>query len=48
MGDNFPCQFYDKEGSRVSCRDVADKASGDDVVLFGELHNNTLAHCLER
>jgi uncharacterized iron-regulated protein len=46
MLDDFPCQLYDKEGSRVSCRDVVDQVSGD-VVLFGELHNNAIAHRME-
>jgi len=48
MRDDFPGQFYNREGSRVSCRDVADQASGDDIVLFGELHNNATAHRMER
>ncbi len=47
MSDNVPHQFYDKEGSRVSYRDVVDQVSGNDMVLFGELHNNATAHRME-
>jgi uncharacterized iron-regulated protein len=47
MSDNVPYQFYDKEGSRVSYRDVVDQVSGNDMVLFGELHNNATAHRME-
>ena len=47
MCENFPYQFYDKEGLRASYRDVVDQASGDDMVLFGEIHNNAIAHRME-
>ncbi len=47
MCADFFCRLYDGEGSRISCRDVADQASSGDIVLFGELHNNAAAHRME-
>jgi uncharacterized iron-regulated protein len=47
MSDNIPYRFYDKEGSRISCRDVVDQASEYDMVLFGEIHNSAIAHRME-
>ncbi|MEL6536284.1 MAG: ChaN family lipoprotein [Bacteroidota bacterium] len=41
-------QFYDQQGALTSYEEVLNAASEADIVLFGELHNNTLVHWLQR
>ncbi len=45
--DKSAFEIYDKAGKRVSYRKLFKKAKKSDVVLFGELHNNSIAHWLQ-
>lgn len=40
-------KIFNKKGRKVSYRKLIKKAAKADVVLFGELHNNSIAHWLE-
>lgn len=40
-------QLYDKKGKKVSYAKLLKSAVNSDVVLFGEYHNNAIAHWLE-
>ncbi|GJH41723.1 hypothetical protein RCZ04_22730 [Capnocytophaga sp. HP1101] len=40
-------QLFDKNGKKVSFEKVVKKAKESDVVLFGEFHDNPIAHWLE-
>lgn len=42
-----PYEIFDKEGHRVSFETMADSLLKYDVVFFGELHNNPIAHWLQ-
>lgn len=42
-----PYKIYDKEGNEVNFEVVAKAASEHEVILFGELHNNSLVHWLQ-
>ena len=39
-------QLFDKNGKKVSFEKVVKKAKESDVVLFGEFHDNPIAHWL--
>ena len=39
--------LYDKDGKAVSYSNLLEKATSVDIVLFGELHNNPIAHWLQ-
>ncbi len=39
--------IYDKEGKKVEYEKILKKAKKADVILFGELHDNPIAHWLE-
>ena len=45
--DKLAYQLFDKKGHKVSYRHLLKRASGAQVVLFGEYHNNAIAHWLE-
>lgn len=40
-------QLYDKNGKKVSYKKMVKKLEKDNVVLFGELHNNPIAHWMQ-
>lgn len=40
-------QIFDKEGNEVTFEEMAQSLSNYDVVFFGELHNNPIAHWLQ-
>jgi len=40
-------KLYNKSGKKISYRKLLKQLSNADVVLFGELHNNAIAHWLE-
>ncbi|MBD0403658.1 ChaN family lipoprotein [Flammeovirga sp. EKP202] len=40
-------QIFDKEGKEVTFEEMAESLSNYDVVFFGELHNNPIAHWLQ-
>lgn len=40
-------QLYDSKGKAVSFEDMIRSLSSSDVVFFGELHNNSIAHWME-
>ena len=40
-------EIYDKNGKEVEWTDVIKHCQKNEVVLFGELHNNTIAHWLQ-
>ncbi len=40
-------KIFNKKGRKVSYRKLIKKAAKTDLVLFGELHNNAIAHWLE-
>lgn len=42
-----PYALFNAEGKQVSYASMAERIAKADVVFFGELHNNTLAHWLE-
>ena len=39
--------FFDKNGRRTSYKKLLRKSEKADIVLFGEYHNNPIAHWLE-
>ena len=45
--DKSAFEIYNKAGKKVSYRKLFKKAKKSDVVLFGELHNNPIAHWLQ-
>lgn len=45
--DFTPFKIYSKKGKEVVLEDITRDAKKADVVLFGELHNNVMAHYLE-
>ncbi len=45
--DRSPYQLYTSEGEPATFYDLAASASERDIVLFGELHNNAIAHWLQ-
>jgi len=45
--DKKAYQLFDKEGNKTSYKKLIKAASATDVVLFGEYHNNAIAHWLE-
>lgn len=47
MAQLTPYKIFDKEGQEVAFEDMAAAAFGHQVVLFGELHNNSLVHWLQ-
>jgi len=47
MAQLTPYKIFDKEGHEVTFEDMAAAASRHRVVLFGELHNNSLVHWLQ-
>jgi len=47
MAQLAPYKIFDKEGHEVSFENMAAAASEHQVVLFGELHNNSLVHWLQ-
>lgn len=42
-----PYEIFDREGQSVSFENMADSLAQYDVVFFGELHNNPIAHWLQ-
>lgn len=47
IGQVIPYKIYDKQGNEVPFENIANAALGYEVVLFGELHNNSLVHWLQ-
>jgi len=47
MAQLTPLKIFDKEGQEVAFENMAAATSGHQVVLFGELHNNSLVHWLQ-
>lgn len=45
--DKLPYRIFDKNGAQVDYTSMLKNLSEADVVLFGELHNNTISHWLE-
>jgi uncharacterized iron-regulated protein len=43
----FPYKIYNKQGNEVRFEAMADIAGQHEVIFFGELHNNSLAHWLQ-
>jgi uncharacterized iron-regulated protein len=43
----IPYKVFEKDGSKADFEEILDKAMDCDVILFGELHNNSMAHWLE-
>ncbi len=39
--------IYDNQGKKVKFSDIVKKASESDIVFYGELHNNSIAHWIE-
>ncbi len=39
--------LYNAKGKKISFGNMIDKISGNDIVFFGELHNNAIAHWLQ-
>jgi uncharacterized iron-regulated protein len=42
-----PYRIFDKEGKEVGFEQMANATASSEVVFFGELHNNSLAHWLQ-
>jgi uncharacterized iron-regulated protein len=42
-----PYQIFDKKGKKVTYQDLFQAAEKQDIVLFGELHNDPIAHWLQ-
>jgi len=47
MAQLTPYKIYNKEGQEVTFEDMAKAAAEHEVILFGELHNNSLVHWLQ-
>ncbi|HSJ69987.1 MAG TPA: ChaN family lipoprotein [Anditalea sp.] len=47
MAQLTPYKIFDKEGQEVAFEDMSAAASKHQVILFGELHNNSLVHWLQ-
>jgi len=43
----IPYKVFEKDGSKADFEDLIDEAMRSDVILFGEVHNNSMAHWLE-
>ena len=39
-----PCQIYTSKGKKISFEKMTKELKKADVVMFGELHNNAIAH----
>ncbi len=46
-GEKPAYQLFTTDGQKVTYSDLLGSASGSEVVLFGELHNNPIAHWLQ-
>jgi len=46
-GDKQAFQFFNAEGKKTKFENVVKEASKADIVFFGELHNNSMAHWFE-
>ncbi|AXJ00073.1 putative iron-regulated protein [Cyclonatronum proteinivorum] len=48
LADENPSHvFFTADGERINWQDVAETARSHDIILFGELHNNAIAHWLQ-
>jgi uncharacterized iron-regulated protein len=48
FGQNMPAyRIYNSKGKKVSYKKMIKKLSKSDIILFGELHNNSIAHWLQ-
>ena len=47
LAQTLAFKIFDKEGKEVSFEEMANDASEQSLVFFGELHNNTMAHWLQ-
>lgn len=47
MGQGVPYQIFDSKGKAISFEKMAKESKKADLVFFGELHNNSLAHWLQ-
>jgi len=47
IADPIPYKVFEKDGSKADFEDIIDEAMKSDVILFGEVHNNSMAHWLE-
>ncbi len=47
LGDIRAYRIYDKKGGKSDFKELLNKATDADVVLFGELHNNPINHWLQ-
>lgn len=47
MAQVIPYKIFDKSGQEVAFEDMAVTASKHKIVLFGELHNNSMVHWLQ-
>ena len=47
IGQKLPYVIYNGKGKKVSYKKMAKVLSEKDIVLFGELHNNPIAHWLQ-
>lgn len=47
LGDIRAYRIYDKKGGKSNFKELLNKATDADVVLFGELHNNPINHWLQ-
>lgn len=45
--DKLPYRIFNKDGKPVTYGDMLKALEGADIALFGELHNNSIAHWLE-
>ncbi len=45
--DRMPYHLYTADGERITYGDLLKTAKSHDVILFGELHNNAIAHWLQ-
>ena len=43
----FAYQLFDAEGNETDYEKLLEKAKEADIILFGELHNNPIAHWLQ-
>ncbi len=47
IAEPIPYKVFEKDGSKADFEDLIDEAMRSDVILFGEVHNNSMAHWLE-
>ena len=45
--DKMPFKIYDRSGQEVNYSKMLSVAKKNDVVLFGEIHNNSILHWLQ-